>query len=817
MYSTPKKERKLFECPSLELAPGKINVFKAPSGTGKTTFLNAICLENRNYDGKVLLDGKEIQNKDESFYRDTCSYVTSDGCFLPDLTVAEQFSLVSGDQEEIGRLSKLLAIDSLLKRTIRKCSRGEQKRVEIVTALLKNSPLLLLDEPTSNLDEKNSKLVFNLLKDYAKDHLVIVSSHEDSFFGAECNVYEIADQRIRTGAAVSAPFVKSDEQEVKKPGKVRNQRKVFLKLSFTKSFQSKVSFALSLLFSILFLIGSFFAGYLSNVSRTETLSRAIDTGSKEYYNIIRYAPFDYDPENKDNDYFSCTALSVTASWGGKSGRMNAACVEDLCGNLKDECQNIFDSFTCPFSDTEDTFYHPIILTEAQKKYIESKEVYPEVGQVLDGASFIKEGYAVPHSSKKDCFVLAGFIDAHDENTVFKAGSEDNKYTDIDTFLTDCFPCIVRKDDYIASLRRTGIRNNTINESLTAVVSAFNEYGKTHPNDYGTISDTFSLCNLISYSSVKDELTLHEPGALPPADGKIYYLGETPTEKNWMMLPLEASSDPEDQTNGVDGFYSALTNPDCADFFERYSVNGKYEFPLADSYGCLELTSQTTFFVSGAYYLNSDDSLTMKSCIIVSDALFEELIGCIRTSTYKKDFVTIHQTYVSKHWMEERIPFLLENPTDIRNSKYWDGLISALDNAFRIKDFVTFMSVILSVVSVLLLTLYFVNVRRSFSRDFSVLKLLGFPKKRNRQLLFVSFLPTMFLSYMFSACFAQPFSFLLLGAIAKGSLFPGEIVVLRKYSCYLLQLALLIALFILSFAFSLLGRKQKSTDVIKRTQ
>lgn len=817
MYSTPKKERKLFECPSLELAPGKINVFKAPSGTGKTTFLNAICLENRNYDGKVLLDGKEIQNKNESFYRDTCSYVTSDGCFLPDLTVAEQFSLVSGDQEEIGRLSKLLAIDSLLKRKIRKCSRGEQKRVEIVTALLKKSPLLLLDEPTSNLDEKNSKLIFNLLKDYARDHLVIVSSHEDSFFGAECNVYEIADQRIRTGADISAPSENEAEQPVKKLGETRNPKKVFLKLSLTKSFKSKVSFVFSFLFSVLFLIGSFFTGYLANVSRTETLSRATDTGSKEYYEIY-YSPSDFDLENKDNDYFSCTAVAVSAHWSGDDRAMNAACVEDLCGNLKDECQKIFDSFTCPFSDTEDTFYHPIILTEAQKKFIESKKVYPEVGQVLDGVSFIKEGYAVPHSSKADCFVLAGFIDAYDENTDFTFGDEGHVGKDDSTFLRHCFPCIVRKDDYIASLRRTGIRNDTINDSLAAVVDAFNEYGKTHPNDYGRIGrDSFYFCNLISYSSVKDELTLHEPGVLPPADGKMYYMGETPAEENWMMLPLEASSDPEDQTNGVDGFYSALTDPDCADFFERYSVNGTYEFPLTDSYGCLELTSQTTFSVSGAYFLNSDDSLTMKSCVIVSDALFEELIGCIRTSTYKKDLVAYHQTYVSKHWIKNHISFLAENPSEIINSHYWEGMGLALDNSLRTKDFAMLLTVIVSGVSVLLLTLYFVNVRRSFSRDFSVLKLLGFPKKRSRMLLFVSFLPTAFLSYLAAVCSAQTLSAFILGAIAKGSLFPGEIVVLRIYSCYLLQLGLLIALFVLSFAFSLLGRKQKSTDVIKRTQ
>ena len=197
IYKTKEKKPDdlLLKIDSLEIESGHVNVIKSVSGLGKTTFLNAIAGQNQCAEGKIKLDGEEIVYN-QSFFKDQCSYVTSDGCFLSDLTVLEQFSLVSKNQDDIDYLLNRFSMKLFLKKKISSLSRGEQKRVEVATAILKNCPLLILDEPTANLDKENSIAIFDAIEEYAINHIVIIASHESEIIKDSFEVYRIENQKL---------------------------------------------------------------------------------------------------------------------------------------------------------------------------------------------------------------------------------------------------------------------------------------------------------------------------------------------------------------------------------------------------------------------------------------------------------------------------------------------------------------------------------------------------------------------------------------------------------------------------------------------
>jgi ABC-type lipoprotein export system ATPase subunit len=76
---------------------------------------------------------------------------------------------------------KILNLNALLYENIANCSGGEKYRISLLLALLKDTPLLLLDEPTAHLDKNNSLIVLNILKNI-NNKVIIVSSHDEIFF-----------------------------------------------------------------------------------------------------------------------------------------------------------------------------------------------------------------------------------------------------------------------------------------------------------------------------------------------------------------------------------------------------------------------------------------------------------------------------------------------------------------------------------------------------------------------------------------------------------------------------------------------------------
>lgn len=156
--------------------------FLGPSGSGKTTILNLISLLDKPSSGDILLDNKSLlsfSSKEINEYRASyIDYIFQDFNLFENETVLFNLSIITDDENKIKEVLNTVGLASYEKRKVNLLSVGEKQRVAIARSIIKDSKILLCDEPTGNLDDENTKIIFNLLKDLAKTKLVILVTHD---------------------------------------------------------------------------------------------------------------------------------------------------------------------------------------------------------------------------------------------------------------------------------------------------------------------------------------------------------------------------------------------------------------------------------------------------------------------------------------------------------------------------------------------------------------------------------------------------------------------------------------------------------------
>ncbi|MBO7369249.1 MAG: ABC transporter ATP-binding protein, partial [Clostridia bacterium] len=182
---------------SLELPNnGMVAVF-GRSGCGKTTLLNVIGGLDKFSGGTVTIDGNDISLDTDVLRNLYVGYVFQNYNLNAGETVAENVAdalrlLGARDENEIdARVSaalKAVDMNRYAKRTPDTLSGGQQQRVAIARAIVKNPRVILADEPTGNLDEANTVMVMDLLHKIARDHLVVLVTHEENLVGHYCNM-----------------------------------------------------------------------------------------------------------------------------------------------------------------------------------------------------------------------------------------------------------------------------------------------------------------------------------------------------------------------------------------------------------------------------------------------------------------------------------------------------------------------------------------------------------------------------------------------------------------------------------------------------
>ncbi|MDT3844730.1 MAG: ABC transporter ATP-binding protein [Bacillota bacterium] len=176
-YGSGSSKIEALKCVSCDIAAGEKCVIIGSSGSGKSTLLNCIGGLETPDEGEILIDGMEITglNKEElrCFRRDKLGFVFQFYNLLPNLCVRDNIRVgarLSKSPMDYEMLLHVLGLERLEKMYPPELSGGQQQRVSIARALIKNSPVLLCDEPTGALDSVTSKEILKLLEEINKKY-----------------------------------------------------------------------------------------------------------------------------------------------------------------------------------------------------------------------------------------------------------------------------------------------------------------------------------------------------------------------------------------------------------------------------------------------------------------------------------------------------------------------------------------------------------------------------------------------------------------------------------------------------------------------
>lgn len=191
---------------SLELPErGMVAIF-GRSGCGKTTLLNVIGGLDRFAGGSLTVNGQSIREDTDALRNREMGYIfqnynlcAGESCYDNVANALRLCGMKDGWQMHERVIAALanVGMENFVSRTPDTLSGGQQQRIAIARAIVKNPRVILADEPTGNLDEANTILVMDLLREIARDHLVLLVTHEADLVDHYCDtVIELSDGRV---------------------------------------------------------------------------------------------------------------------------------------------------------------------------------------------------------------------------------------------------------------------------------------------------------------------------------------------------------------------------------------------------------------------------------------------------------------------------------------------------------------------------------------------------------------------------------------------------------------------------------------------
>ena len=208
IYGKGDTEVRALDDVSFTVPKGQFVAIIGPSGSGKSTLLHILGGVDTPTDGHVYVDGTDITTLDETalaiFRRRQIGLIYQFYNLIPILTVEENMTLpLLLDDKKVDRahfdsLVQVLGLQHRLGHLPSEPSGGQQQRVSIGRALMNNPAILLADEPTGNLDSKNSKEIVELLRQFNKalNQTVIIITHDERIALDADRVIAVEDGKI---------------------------------------------------------------------------------------------------------------------------------------------------------------------------------------------------------------------------------------------------------------------------------------------------------------------------------------------------------------------------------------------------------------------------------------------------------------------------------------------------------------------------------------------------------------------------------------------------------------------------------------------
>ena len=192
---------KALENINFEINKGEFICLVGESGSGKSTLLSIISTLLKPTKGELLFENLNYKNiKDiDDFRKTNIGFIFQFHYLINYLTVKENIKLANekATENEIHNLLKILRIDNLSNKYPNEISGGQRQRVAIARALINKPKVIIADEPTGNLDSKNSLNVFEIFKKLSQEQVtIIVATHDKNLAQIANKIYEVKDGKI---------------------------------------------------------------------------------------------------------------------------------------------------------------------------------------------------------------------------------------------------------------------------------------------------------------------------------------------------------------------------------------------------------------------------------------------------------------------------------------------------------------------------------------------------------------------------------------------------------------------------------------------
>ena len=190
--------KKILNNISMEFEKGQFYTIFGVSGSGKTTLLSLLAGLDEPQSGKILYNNQDIREKGyENHRKNNVSLIFQNYNLIDYMTPLENLKIVNPKADKT-ILNELGLKDDEIKRNVLKLSGGQQQRVCIARTLVANSPVILADEPTGNLDSDTEEEIIEILKTSAHKHgkCVIVVTHSKDLASKSDIILELKDKKL---------------------------------------------------------------------------------------------------------------------------------------------------------------------------------------------------------------------------------------------------------------------------------------------------------------------------------------------------------------------------------------------------------------------------------------------------------------------------------------------------------------------------------------------------------------------------------------------------------------------------------------------
>ena len=209
-YKLGKQRISVIDDVNLNILEGEFVAIVGASGSGKSTLLHLLGGLDKPSQGKVIIDGQDINKLSDSrlskFRNQAIGFIFQSFYLQPFLTLRQNIEVASMParinkkerRQKINDLAKQVDLYDRLKHRPRELSGGQIQRAAIIRALLNNPKIILADEPTGNLDSKNSQDVISLFKDICSQYktTVVIATHDQEIASQADRIFTIKDGKI---------------------------------------------------------------------------------------------------------------------------------------------------------------------------------------------------------------------------------------------------------------------------------------------------------------------------------------------------------------------------------------------------------------------------------------------------------------------------------------------------------------------------------------------------------------------------------------------------------------------------------------------